>query len=85
MTMNSNIDATHAVTINSLQKIIYYIEENIAEPLTPAVIARQFFLSVSSINILFRVVCDITVMEYIPKQTAYTCRSGALNIRYPHH
>lgn len=39
MTMNSNIDTTHAVTINSLQKIIDYIEENITEPLTPTVIA----------------------------------------------
>lgn len=65
MTMNSNIDTTHAVTIDSLQRIIDYIEENITEPLTPAVIAGQFFLSVSSINILFRVICDIAVMEYI--------------------
>lgn len=63
--MNSNIDTTHAVTINSLQKIIDYIEENITEPLTPSVIAGQFFLSVSSINILFRAICDIAVMEYI--------------------
>jgi len=65
MIMNSNINNTHAVTINSLQKIIDYIEENITEPLTPAVIAGQFFLSVSSINILFRAICDISVMEYI--------------------
>lgn len=63
--MNSNIDNTHAVTINSLQNIMDYIEENITEPLTPAVIAGHFFLSISSINILFRVICDISVMEYI--------------------
>jgi hypothetical protein len=41
--MNLNVDITHAVTINSLQKIIDYIEENIIELLTPSVIARHFF------------------------------------------
>jgi AraC-like DNA-binding protein len=63
--MDINDSAAHAVAINSVQKIIDYIEENIAEPLAPASIAKEFFLSVSSINILFRVVCDIALMEYI--------------------
>lgn len=65
MTMSSDTNITHAVAINSMQKIIDHIEENITEPLTPSVIARQFFLSVSSLNILFRTICDISVMEYI--------------------
>lgn len=63
--MNSELEINHAITINSMQKIIDYIEENITEALTPSVIARHFFLSVSSVNILYRTICDISVMEYI--------------------
>ena len=63
--MYSDKDSTHAITIDSLQKIIDYIESNISIPLTPSIIAKKFFLSVSSVNILFRVICDISIMEYI--------------------
>lgn len=55
----------HAVTIHSLQKMIDFIEENITKSLTPASVAKHFYLSVSSVNILFRVVCDVSLMEYI--------------------
>lgn len=65
MTIHANDSASHAVSITSLQKIVDYIEENITEPLTPAAIAGHFFLSASSINNMFRIVCDIAIMEYI--------------------
>jgi AraC-like DNA-binding protein len=48
-----------------LQRIIDYVEDHIEDSLTPAIIAKQFYLSVSSVNVLFRVVCDVSLMEYI--------------------
>jgi len=65
MSIRSENNNAHAITIDSLQKIIDYIEKNIEEQLTPAIVAKQFFLSESSVNVLFRVICDVSVMEYI--------------------
>ncbi len=48
-----------------LRKIIAYLEENLLEPLTPALIAKHFYVSVSSLNSLFKAVCGIPVMEYV--------------------
>ena len=55
----------NAISIDTVQKIIDYIENNILEILTPNNIAKQFFLSVSTLNNLFKIVCDMTIMEYI--------------------
>jgi AraC-like DNA-binding protein len=63
--MKSDNDASHAATIGIVQKIIDYIEENLLEPLTPTLLAKQFYLSVSAFSSLFKIVCDVSVMEYI--------------------
>lgn len=47
------------------QRIIDFIEGNLLEELTPAIIARHFSVSVSALSSLFRIVCGMTVMEYI--------------------
>jgi AraC-like DNA-binding protein len=59
---NKNINS---ISINMVQKIIDYIEDNILKIITPNSIAEQFFLSVSTLNNLFKIVCNITIMEYV--------------------
>lgn len=48
-----------------VQGIIDYIEENLLEVLSPAIIASHFFVSVSALASLFKNCCGMTVMEYI--------------------
>lgn len=48
-----------------LQAALNYIEENLLEELTPSMIAAHFFVSTSTISSLFKVVCGMTIMEYI--------------------
>ncbi|WMJ87449.1 helix-turn-helix domain-containing protein [Anaerocolumna sp. MB42-C2] len=55
----------NAISMNTVQLIINYIEDNLLERLTPGIIAKQFYLSVSTLNNLFKIVCDMTIMEYI--------------------
>ncbi len=57
--------ADNTVAIDVVQDILDYMEANLLEVLTPARLAKQFYLSTSSLNIIFRVVCGMTVMEYI--------------------
>jgi AraC-like DNA-binding protein len=63
--MKKCTSSSHAITINIVQKIVDYIEDNLLEPLTPTLLAEQFFLSVSALSNLFKIVCDIAIMEYI--------------------
>lgn len=56
---------TDYLSIQTVQKIIDYIEENILEIVTPNNIAEQFYLSVSKLNNIFKVVCNMTIMEYV--------------------
>ena len=58
-------DTTYAVSVHLVQDILDFIEENLFEPLTPALVARQFYLSESAVNNLFTMVCDTGIMEYI--------------------
>lgn len=58
-------NSANTISIQTVQKIIDYIEDNILEMLTPNNIAEQFYLSVSTLNNLFKIVCCITIMEYI--------------------
>ena len=58
-------DSSHALTISNVQKIVDYIEENLLEPLTPVLLARQFYLSVSALSNMFKIVYDTAVMEYV--------------------
>lgn len=57
--------AAYAVGVHLMQDILDYIEENLLEALTPARVAGKFFISVSAVNHLFAMVCDISVMEYV--------------------
>lgn len=55
----------NTITIDMVQNIIDYIEDTILEELTPNNIAEQFYLSVSTLNNLFKIVCNMTIMEYV--------------------
>lgn len=63
--MESEPQNTDIFSLATLQKVIDHIEENLFEELTPAGIASHFFVSVSTLSSLFRIVCGMTVMEYI--------------------
>jgi AraC-like DNA-binding protein len=52
-------------TIDTVQNIIDFIEEHLYEELTPSIIATQCFLSNSVVNSLFKIVCNVTIMEYV--------------------
>lgn len=56
---------SNSVSIDIVQNIIDYIEENILDELTPNVISERFFLSISVMNSLFKIVCNMTIMEYV--------------------
>lgn len=58
-------DINHGNTIDIVQNIIDFIEENLLVVLTPNIIATRFFLSISSMNNLFKIVCNMTIMEYV--------------------
>ncbi|MDF2587638.1 MAG: transcription activator, effector binding protein [Anaerocolumna sp.] len=55
----------HNISIDTVQNIIDYIEKNILEELIPNSIAAQFFLSISTMNSIFKTVCNMTIMEYV--------------------
>lgn len=65
MLKKSENDSINCLTITKVQNIIDYIEGNLYEELTPNKIAEQFYMSVSSLNSLFRTVCSLTLMEYV--------------------
>ena len=48
-----------------VQRIIDYMEGNLLEELTSAIIASHFSVSTSALSSLFKTVCGMTVMEYI--------------------
>ncbi len=52
-------------SFSHVQEIIDYIEENLLEELTPAIIASHFSVSASSFSSLLKNCCGMTVMEYI--------------------
>lgn len=56
---------TNAFSLSMLQQVINYIEKNLFEELTPAIIAAHFYISVSTLSSLFKIVCGMTIMEYI--------------------
>lgn len=58
-------DSNKPFSLSMLQKVIDYIEKNLYVELTPAVIAAHFYISESTLSSLFKIVCEMTVMEYI--------------------
>jgi AraC-like DNA-binding protein len=65
MAKESVIDNSKPITIDMVQNIINYMEDNLFDELTPNNVAKQFFLSVSTLNNLFKIVCNMTIMEYV--------------------
>ena len=63
--MTSDRKDTNIFSISMIQQVIEYLEKNLFEELTPAVIAAHFFISESVLSSLFRIVCEMTIMEYI--------------------
>lgn len=53
------------LSVDTIQKVIDYIEEHIYEVITPKAIALHLYTSVTTLNVLFKTVCNITIMEYI--------------------
>lgn len=62
---SNNSNDTNASSLSMLQQVINYIEKNLFEELTPAIIAAHFYISVSTLSSLFKIVCGMTMMEYI--------------------
>lgn len=56
---------TGVFSIGMLQKVIDYIEDNLLEELTPATIAAYFYTGVTTMSAMFKIVCQMTMMEYI--------------------
>jgi|GEM_PF-1489796 AraC-like DNA-binding protein len=56
---------SNGASIDIVQRIIDYIEEDIYEELVPNIIAAQFYMSISTMNSLFKSVCNLTIMEYV--------------------
>ena len=63
--MTPDLKDSSIFSLTTLQNVINYIEENLLEELTPGIIASHFFVSVSTLSSLFKIVCQMTMMEYI--------------------
>lgn len=63
--MTSGPKDTIIFSLSMLQQVIDYIEKSLFEELTPAIIAAHFYISESTLSALFKIVCKMTIMEYI--------------------
>ena len=63
--MASEPKDTTVFSLSMLQQVIYYIEENLLEELTPAKVAAYFYISESTLSAMFKIVCNMTIMEYV--------------------
>lgn len=79
MPKESDIKNSNTVTINVVQNIINYMEDNLFEVLTPNNVAKQFYLSVSTLNNLFKIVCSMTFMEYVRNRRLSLAAKELLN------
>ena len=61
----SKIEISNVSAIDNVQFVINFIEEHLLEEITPKIIAEHFFLSISSISTLFKVVCDMPIMQCV--------------------
>ena len=52
-------------SLGKVQETIDYIEENLLSDLTPDKIAAHFFVSVPTLTTAFKVVCGMTITEYV--------------------
>ena len=77
--MKSNPTNNNVFSLSMLHRIIEYIEKNLLEDLTPASIASHFFISESTLSSLFKVVCEMTIMEYV-RNRRLTLAAEELNL-----
>ena len=63
--MAADYQNTNVFSLSMLHQVIEYIEKNLLDELTPATIASHFFISESTLSSLFKVACEMTIMEYI--------------------
>lgn len=63
--MDSNLKDMNIFSLDMLQQVIDYVESNLFKELTPSVIAAHFYVSASAVSSLFKIVCGMTIMEYI--------------------
>lgn len=63
--MTTNTNDTTVFSLSMIQQVINYIEKNISEELTPAIISSHFYTSISTLSSLFKIICGMTIMEYI--------------------
>lgn len=59
------ISTTNTISLSTVQQILDYIEDNLTNELTPASISANFYISTSTLSNLFKIVCGMTIMEYI--------------------
>ena len=77
--MKSNPTNNNVFSLSMLHRIIEYNEKNLLEDLTPASIASHFFISESTLSSLFKVVCEMTIMEYV-RNRRLTLAAEELNL-----
>ena len=63
--MTSHFSDTTVFSLSMLQRVIEYIENNLFNELTPSIIADHFYISESVLSSLFKLICHMTVMEYV--------------------
>lgn len=63
--MSLDYKNTNSFSLSMLQQVIDYIEIYLLEGLTPTTIANHFYISVSTLSSLFKITCQITLMEYV--------------------
>lgn len=63
--MNREMQDNEVFRTETVQQIIDTIEDKLLEPLVPEEIAKCCLISVSAMNLMFRLVCQMTVMEYV--------------------
>ena len=52
-------------SLEKVQKAIDYIEENLLSDISPDMVASYFFVSVPTLATAFKVVCGMTITEYV--------------------
>lgn len=81
--MKSNQHGTNILSLSMAQDLIQYIEINILEPLTPASIAAHFYTSTSTLSLLFKIVLQMPIMEYVRNRRISLATEELINSNLP--
>lgn len=74
---------TNNTSIHLVQEIIEFIESNLFEVITPDRIAKKFYLNISHLNILFKLTCGITIMEYVRNRRLFLSGKELMTSKIP--